>query len=164
MSDRFARRPGERTLEGPLSEDAALTFIGAIRSDWRLDDCPKNLRQSRDRGGGNPRLEIAAPFRPGLEGLSAGDALVLVYWMDRAPRDLIRQKPRHRDTPAGTFALRSPARPNPLALAVVRCLSLDVDTGVVRIDAIDAADGTPLVDIKPWLPSVDVLPAPDPVS
>lgn len=158
MSDRFAPRPGELRLTAALGPDATLAFIGTIRSDWRLEDCPKNLRQARERGGGNARLELAAPFRAGLEGLAPGDALVLLYWMDQAPRDLIRQHPRHRDAPAGTFALRSPARPNPIALAVVRCVALDMAAGVLGIDAIDAVDGTPILDIKPWLPSVDLLP------
>ena len=151
-------RPGEQPLPGPLPADATLAFIGTIRSDWAPGACPRNLRQAREGGGGNARLEIAAPFRPGLEGLAPGDGLILLYWMDRARRDLIRQHPGHRDAPAGTFALRSPVRPNPVAMAVVRCQSIDPGAGIVGIDAIDAMDGTPLLDIKPYLPSVDVLP------
>ena len=55
----------------------------------------------------------------------------------------------------GTFALRSPARPNPVALAVVKLLDVDQASGVVRIDAIDCVDGTPLIDLKPWFASID---------
>ena len=152
------KRPGEQALEAPLGADATLTFIGIIRSDWAAGDCPKNLTQARARGGGNARAELAPPFRPGLEGLAPGDGLVLLYWMDRARRDLIRQHPGHRPAPVGTFALRSPVRPNPVAMAVVRCQGIDAAAGVVRVDAIDALDGTPLLDIKPYLPGVDQLP------
>jgi tRNA (Thr-GGU) A37 N-methylase len=53
------------------------------------------------------------------------------------------------------FALRSPVRPNPIALAVVRVLGVDQERGLVGIDAIDCLDGTPLIDIKPWLASID---------
>ncbi|MCC5984629.1 MAG: SAM-dependent methyltransferase [Rhodobacteraceae bacterium] len=158
MRDRFAPRPGELRLSAKAQADATLSFVGTIRSDWRLDDCPKNLRRARERSGGNARLEILPPYRPALSGLAPGDGLVLLYWMSHAPRDLLRQHPRHRDAPAGTFALRSPARPNPIALAAVRCVALDIAAGVVGVDAIDAVDGTPLLDIKPWLPTVDIPP------
>jgi tRNA (adenine37-N6)-methyltransferase len=56
------------------------------------------------------------------------------------------------------FGLRSPLRPNPIALAVVRLLGIDAATGRIEIDAIDCLDGTPLLDIKPYLPSVDAVP------
>ena len=151
-------KPGELRLEGALPADATLAFIGRIRSDWRPGDCPSNLRIARERGGGGARLEIDAPFRPALEGLQPGTGLVVLYWLDRARRDLLRQHPRHRDAPVGTFALRSPVRPNPVALAAVRCTALDIARGVVELDAIDALDDTPVLDIKPWLASVDVLP------
>jgi tRNA (Thr-GGU) A37 N-methylase len=78
--------------------------------------------------------------------------------MDAARRDLIVQSPAHRDGPTGTFALRSPARPNPIALAVTRLLAIQADSGTLTIDAIDAFDGTPVLDIKPWLASVDIPP------
>ena len=80
----------------------------------------------------------------------------LLYWVDRGERDLIVQTPAHADGPRGTFALRSPVRPNPIALATV--LITGIDGAVVEIDAIDAFDGTPLLDIKPWIETVDVPP------
>lgn len=86
--------------------------------------------------------------------------MIVLYWMAGAPRDLAVQAPAHRDAPVGTFALRSPARPNPVALAVVRLLAIDIEAGWLELDAIDAFDGTPVLDFKPWLPSVDILPEP----
>jgi tRNA (Thr-GGU) A37 N-methylase len=76
--------------------------------------------------------------------------------VDRGQRDLLVQSPRRADGPRGTFALRSPVRPNPIALATVVITGLD--RNVVEIDAIDAFDGTPILDIKPWLSTVDVPP------
>lgn len=152
-------RPGERTLKTGfvLSDGMGLAIIGQIRSPWSNGNCPKNLREARARGGPFA-VEIAPAYREGMLGLSVGDPVVLLYWMSGARRDLIVQAPAHRDCPTGTFALRSPARPNPVALAVVRLLSVDPASGVLQIDAIDAFDGTPVLDIKPWLASVDVPP------
>jgi tRNA-Thr(GGU) m(6)t(6)A37 methyltransferase TsaA len=150
-------RRGEVTLDCDLvpQGDLTLTVIGHIRSPWSKGSCPKNLREARANGGGFS-IEIAAPYRPGLAGLTAGDAIVVLYWMDAARRDLIVQSPTHRDGPVGTFALRSPARPNPIAMAVVILKEIDMASGVLQIDTIDAFDGTPVLDIKPWLASVDV--------
>ncbi len=155
---RFERRAGERWLDEALPRDAEVSFIGQIESPWRLEDCPKNLRQARARGHHPAHLQISAALRPALEGLAVGDAIVLLYWMAQAPRDLLRQTPRHRPEGRGTFALRSPARPNPIGMGVVRIEAIDPAAGRIRVDAIDAIDGTPLVDIKPWLPSVDQPP------
>jgi tRNA (Thr-GGU) A37 N-methylase len=78
--------------------------------------------------------------------------------MNEARRDLVVQQPRHRDEPAGVFSLRSPVRPNPVAMGLVRVTSIDAENGIIGIDATDARDGTPLVDIKPYLPTVDQPP------
>jgi tRNA (adenine37-N6)-methyltransferase len=158
MTSRFDMRPGEERLQSALQDNAQITFIGHIESPWQLENCPKNLRQAREREGGNAVLHIAPEFCPGLEGIEPGDALVLLYWMSKAPRDLIRQVPRHRESGTGTFNLRSPARPNPIGMGVVKVLEIDTKAGTVRIDAIDAIDGTPLVDIKPYMPLADTVP------
>jgi hypothetical protein len=101
-------RPGEVTLDRDLvpQGDMTLKAIGRIRSPWSKGNCPKNLREARAQRGGFS-IEIDAPFRPGLAGLTAGGAIVVLYWMDAARRDLIVQSPAHRDGPVGTFALRS---------------------------------------------------------
>lgn len=149
-------RPGEVSRPWTPAEraDATLTFIGRLRSPWRKGNCPRNLREARDRGGAFS-AEIDPEWQPALAGLAAGDAVIILYWMGGARRDLLVQAPTHRRSPAGTFALRSPARPNPIALAVTRIVALDPTAGVLTLDAIDAFDGTPILDIKPWLPGVD---------
>lgn len=152
-------RDGEiRSLRDPAVEagDARVVFIGRIRSPWsERSECPKNMRQAREKAAGNCQLEINEAWRPGLAGLAAGDYLHILYWMHQARRDIVVQKPRHRGTPAGVFSLRSPVRPNPVAMALVKITSLDIEAGIIGIDTTDALDQTPLVDLKPYLPSID---------
>jgi tRNA-Thr(GGU) m(6)t(6)A37 methyltransferase TsaA len=138
--------------------DAKLVFIGRARTPWATrEDCPKNLRQARERGG-KAWLEIDPAWRTGLRDLSAGEAIVVLTWFDRARRDLLVQAPRHRETPAGVFSIRSPVRPNPIGLHIVRLVSCDAATGLLEVDALDCLDGTPVLDLKPWRPNVDVPP------
>lgn len=162
-SDRHPARPGERALphDPGLCADATLAFIGRLRTPWRAGACPKNIAAARETARATGRgawLELEPAYRPGLQGLAPGMALVVLYWLGEARRDLIVQAPRHRDGPAGVFALRSPVRPNPIGLATVLCTRLDADAGVVEVDALDAFDGTPLLDIKPWIGRVDSPP------
>ncbi|MEM9393643.1 MAG: tRNA (N6-threonylcarbamoyladenosine(37)-N6)-methyltransferase TrmO [Pseudomonadota bacterium] len=154
-------RPGEILLPFDPADrgDAQVHFIGTIRSPWTKDTCPKNIGRARETG--QPALiELRKDFGIGLQGLAIGQPIVLLYWMDQADRNIILQRPRHTDGPRGVFALRSPARPNPIAMCTVRITSLDAEAGQIGIDAIDVFDGTPLVDLKPWLETVDIPPAP----
>lgn len=156
-----AIREGEQSLQADpaaMSPDAGLVFIGSVRSPWtERSTCPKNMREARETG--RPAwVDLAAPYRGGLLGLTAPRTIVLLSWLHGARRDLIVQAPRHAPEPRGTFALRSPVRPNPIGLHVVRLLGID-DTGSrLDIDAIDVLDGTPLLDIKPYFRSTDVDP------
>lgn len=151
-------RPGEVVAAiDPASarQDAGLVFIGQVRTPWcDPASCPKNLSEARTRGG-TATIVLDEAWRQGLEGLETGARMIVLYWMDRARRDLIVQHPRHRGEPRGVFLLRSPLRPNPIALAVVEVLALDQAEGRVEIDAIDCLDGTPVLDLKPYLPRVD---------
>lgn len=152
----FEKREGEVSLpfDPAEVEGPTVAFIGKIHSPWQKDTAPHNLTQARERGG-EFHVQLEADYRPALTGLSEGDKIILLYWMDQARRDLVLQAPRHSKGPRGTFSLRSPVRPNPIALAVVSITSLDIDAGRIGIDAIDCFDGTPLVDIKPWIARVD---------
>jgi tRNA (Thr-GGU) A37 N-methylase len=76
--------------------------------------------------------------------------------MDQARRDLVLQAPRHFAEPHGTFALRSPARPNPIALSVARLVRIEDNR--LTVVGIDCLDGTPLLDIKPYFASTDSAP------
>lgn len=153
----FPRRPGEERfrLDPADADDGRLAFVGRIRSPWTTrGDCPKNLRQARERRR-PAAVEIHEPFRPALAGLAEGDWVFLLTWLDRTRRDLAVQTPKHADKPRGTFSLRSPVRPNPIGLHLVRIVSLEAAGGDMVIDAIDVLDGTPLLDIKPYIDTTD---------
>ena len=157
----FEAREGEiRLAEDPasLTPDGGVIFIGRIRSAWlKREDCPKNMAAARATGM-RGTIEIDAAYPPGLEGLAGTSHLAVLTWLHFAPRNLIVQNPRHATEPKGVFALRSPARPNPIGLHVVRPLSIDMAAGLITIDGIDVLDGTPLIDIKPYFASIDAFP------
>ena len=152
------KRPGEVQLAvdpATAVPDAGVVFIGHIESPWKVRaDCPRNLRRAREHGL-PATLVVDEPYRPGLAGLEPGAWIFALYWMHGARRDLVVQHPRLAERASGVFSLRSPVRPNPLALGLVRILAIDPAAGRIDIDATDALDGTPLVDIKPWIATVD---------
>jgi tRNA-Thr(GGU) m(6)t(6)A37 methyltransferase TsaA len=154
-------RDGERHLALDPADapgDARIVFIGQVRSPWTSrEECPKNMREARETGR-PASVEVAEAFRPGLDGLERASHVVILSWFDRAARNLIVQKPRHAPRASGTFALRSPVRPNPIGMHVARLVSLDREAGILEIDAIDLLDGTPVVDLKPYFASIDSFP------
>lgn len=145
-------RPGEIAVTLPDTFDAGLYFIGRIRTPWaERGDCPKNARGS----DAVCTIELDPRYAAGLDGVAGCSHLVILYFMDRARRDLIVQAPRHAER-RGTFALRSPVRPNPIAMSVVRLVGIDGTT--LKVVGLDCLDGTPLVDLKPYFASVDSVP------
>ena len=154
-------RPGEvRSSIDPANEagDARLVFIGRARTPWtNRDECPKNIREARELGR-PARIEIEPEWRPGLRDLRAGETIIVLTWMDQARRDLVVQAPRHRPAPTSVFSIRSPVRPNPIGLSVVRLVACDSGAGILEVDALDCLDGTPVLDLKPWRKGVDVPP------
>lgn len=139
-----ATRPGETEQPLPERRDAHLVFIGRLRTPFTTrDQCP---RQGDAENGPVCRVEVETPWWPALAGVESFSHLDLLYWMHEARRDLVTQTPRD-GRPLGTFALRSPVRPNPIALSRVALLGVEGNTLLVR--GLDCLDGTPLVDIKP---------------
>ena len=149
----FGVRDGEVAVELPKQPDAGVYFIGRIRTPWKeRKNCPKNARES----DAVCTVELDPRWREGLKDVATCSHLVLLYWMDKSPRNLVLQVPGHYGAQHGTFALRSPARPNPIALSVVRLLRVEGDT--LSVTGLDCLDGTPLLDIKPYFASTDSVP------
>ena len=137
-------RAGEVAVEPPPPTDAGLVFIGRIRTPWtqRLT-CPRQGRED----GPTCRIEIHEPWVAALAGIEAYARLEVLYWLHQSRRDLVRQSPRNDGTTRGTFALRTPVRPNPIGTAIVRLLAVEGSTLLVR--GLDCLDDTPLIDLKP---------------
>jgi tRNA-Thr(GGU) m(6)t(6)A37 methyltransferase TsaA len=153
MADQSDVRPNEVGIELPGAFDAGVYFIGRIRTPFKTrDDCPKSTAQTHAVG----RVEIDQRYAPGLKDLTFYSHVLLLYWMHQARRDLIEQVPRHLGHARGTFALRSPVRPNPIALVVAELIGIEGPTLTVR--NVDCVDGTPLLDIKPYFASTDSFP------
>lgn len=138
-------RPGETIIALPEAFDASIYFIGRIRTPWHeRGECP---RQGDRDAGPECRIEIDPPWRGALAGIARCKELQILYWMNFARRDLVLQVPRSRNEASGTFALRSPARPNPIASSLVTLLG--VEANVLIVKGLDCLDNTPLVDVKP---------------
>lgn len=153
MANESDIRPGERTIELPGTYDAGVYFIGRIRTPFKSRaECPKSSAQSKAEG----RVEVDARYAAGLADLGRHSHAWLLYWMHEARRDLIIQVPGYLGYPRGTFALRSPVRPNPIALACVEILC--ADGAILTVRGVDCIDGTPLLDIKPYFASTDSHP------
>ena len=148
----FGIRDGEIAIELPDHFDASLYYIGRIRTPWRRrEECPKNARESE----AVCTIELDPRWASGLTGVESCSHLVVLYWMNRSRRDLVLQVPRTYGIGRGTFALRSPARPNPIAMSVARLVR--VDGTRLSVVGLDCLDNTPLLDIKPYFPSTDAV-------
>jgi tRNA-Thr(GGU) m(6)t(6)A37 methyltransferase TsaA len=135
-----------RLLQGKRGD--RLRPLGAIRSVLRSRrEAPKQGVE----GAPDAWLEMHPWAARGLQGLAVGDEVIVITWLHRARRDVLRVHPRSdpRNPLTGVFATRSPDRPNPLGLHPV--LVRAIDGRRLRIGPIEAIDGTPVVDIKPVL-------------
>lgn len=128
-----------------------LRVIGSVSSP--LTD-PEAAPKQGDEGAPEAILEISAQFARGLEGVAPEDEVFVLTWLDRADREVLSVHPRddHSNPETGVFATRSADRPNPIGLHRVRVL--EVDGQRLRVDALEAVDGTPVLDVKPVLGEV----------
>ena len=141
-----------------MEPSAGLVYIGHVRSPWTdRADCPKNMVQARERQK-TAEVLVDPAWRSALKGLSRYSHAILLVWLDQSERNLVIQNPAHADQPTGTFSLRSPVRPNPIGLEFVQLLEIDEKNGVIKVDAVDCLDNTPLIDIKPYFASTDAIP------
>jgi tRNA-Thr(GGU) m(6)t(6)A37 methyltransferase TsaA len=148
----FGIREGEIAVELPAQYDASLYFIGRIRTPWTdRESCPKNAGESEAVCS----IEVDPRWAPALAGVESCTHIIVLYWMQRSRRDLVVQVPRHYGVGRGTFALRSPARPNPIALSVARLIG--VSDSRLSVVGLDCLDRTPLLDIKPYFASTDAV-------
>lgn len=96
---------------------------------------------------------IEPDYAPGLDDIDGFSHLLLIYVFDRAPPAALRLKPFLDDVARGVFATRAPTRPNPIGLSLVRLLRREGN--VLHIAGVDILDGTPVLDIKPYIPQLN---------
>lgn len=122
-----------------------LRIIGIVHSDINsLDEAPKGYSESNRSG----TLEISAEFEAGLEGIEAGQTVVVLFWLHRSARDILKVHPRgDRKRPLrGVFSTRSPVRPNPIGISELEVVA--VNGNRIQVRKLDMLDQTPIIDIK----------------
>lgn len=125
--------------------------IGVIHSPFNNpSDTP--IQSSRSRAAGE--IEVYPEFQEGLQDIEGLSHLILLYVFHLSTGYALRVRPFLDLEMRGLFATRYPARPNPIGISVVRVLALRGN--VLEIEGVDVLDGTPLLDIKPYLPDFDV--------
>ncbi len=133
-----------------------LQRIGSLITPFETRaQCPRNGRQISPPPLCHAQIDEA--FRPGLQGLDGFSHLILLYWMHEATEVALSFIPPFDSTPRGVFATRAPARPNPIALSVVRFDGMEAD-GRLRVFNLDCINGTVLLDVKPYLATTDSEP------
>ena len=128
--------------------------IGIINSPYQSKaDTPRQGRYSDKIS----TITVFDDFVEGLDGLDNTEHLIILYWQDRAERDKLKVVPHGKTKLRGVFSTRAPVRPNPIGFCLVKLVS--VDNNVLTVKWLDAMDGSPLLDIKPFwkidLPDID---------
>jgi len=125
--------------------DYTLQPIGILHCDLiNREHTPKNYDESMHVG----TIEIYPEYIEGLKGVQKGDTIVVLFWLDRADRSVLRVHPRgNMSKPKlGVFSTRSPVRPNPVAVSEL--LVQDINENILTVRGLDILDSTPVIDIK----------------
>lgn len=122
--------------------------IGGVESS--LTD-PGSAPKQGDEGGRDAWLALDPAVVDGIDGMRAGDRVIVITWLDRAQRDILRVHPRDDVTNPvrGVFTTRSADRPNPIGLHEVEVIAIEGRR--VHVRPLEAVDGTPVIDVKPVL-------------
>jgi tRNA-Thr(GGU) m(6)t(6)A37 methyltransferase TsaA len=135
-----------------VDSDICFEPIGVIRSGFTSVDEPPKQAAFADSATG--RIELEEEYVAGLSDIDGFSHVILIYHLHQVGENVpLLLKPFAEDTERGVFATRAPRRPNPIGMSVVQLNS--VEESVLTVGGIDVIDGTPLLDIKPFVPTVD---------
>jgi tRNA-Thr(GGU) m(6)t(6)A37 methyltransferase TsaA len=138
--------------ETSINREITFTPIGVIHSPFKKPKgTPIQPGAARDVEG---TAVIFDPYREGLKDIDGFSHLILIYYFHLATGSSLIAKPFLDEESHGIFAVRAPGRPNPIGLSVVRLCA--VEDGRLHLQDVDIVDGTPLLDIKPYVPEFDV--------
>ena len=138
-------------LQERTTEPVNFTPIGIIHTEHTIQE--KTPIQPIYAVGCPGRLVLEPEFVEGLMDIEGFSHLYLIYDLDRAGEPKLLVKPFLQDTPHGVFATRSPRRPNPIGLSIVRLIRRE--GGTLFLEDVDILDGTPVLDIKPYTARFD---------
>ena len=139
----------------------ALLFCALWQSESMADEFVIRPIGKVVQSGNKTFLEVFPPYLDALLGITDFSHVLVFYWFDRndtpEKRSTLQVHPRRDKTNPlrGVFATRSPARPNLIGLSI--CKIKSVDNGRILVDAIDAFDQTPIIDLKPYIPGNDCV-------
>ena len=134
--------------------DITFQAIGLICSPFKdLEGMPI---QSASKASGPGKVEIFPEYQEGLKDLDGFSHIILLYHMHATREQALTVTPFLDTSPRGIFATRAPTRPNPIGLSIVKLIR--VEGGVLYVDDLDVLDGTPLLDLKPYVPEFDHRP------
>ena len=137
--------------QSATAQEIRLKPIGIIRTPFpKPTGTP--VQPSRS-GGAEGKVEVFPEYADGLKDLDGFERIWLIYWFDRAPEPRLLVTPFLDDQKRGVFATRAPTRPNAIGMSPVRLLKVAGRT--LKVADVDIVDGTPLIDIKPYLSEVD---------
>ena len=126
--------------------------IGVIHSPFKE---PKGTPiQPEGARGIDGTVEVFREYAEGLKDLEGFSHIILIYHFHLSKGASLTAKPFMDNQPRGVFAMRGPSRPNPIGISVVRFVR--IENSILHIQDVDIVDGTPLLDIKPYVPRFDV--------
>lgn len=129
-----------------------LNQIGVIKSPYKnRANIPRQGRLSEETS----EIIVFEDYTDGLESIERYEYLLVLYWLDKAERDRLKATPPGDSKERGVFSIRSPARPNPIALCLVKILKIEGNS--IFVKWLDALDGSPLLDIKPFVKGIDCV-------
>lgn len=136
-----------------MKEMIELTPIGIIHSPFTgRGQAPRQGRECTE----TMQIEIYPQYAPGLGTMNGISHIWVLYWMDKAERDILFAKRSDWNEARPVFTIRSPARPNPIALSIGKIL--EIKDNIITVTGIEALDGSPVIDIKPYVPGLDCIP------
>lgn len=139
--------------ENNFDTNLILKPVGTVHSNYEsMNDAPFQGRFAAEEAV----LEIKKEYEEGLKDIETNKRLIVLYWADKAKRETLRTRTPWGPEVRGVFSCRSPSRPNPISICVVELIGRDSNRLTVK--GLDAVDGSPVLDIKPYSAKIDSVP------
>jgi tRNA-Thr(GGU) m(6)t(6)A37 methyltransferase TsaA len=152
------------TIDAKEAKELVVRPIGFVKSPFKEKaEAPRQAVLARARtheneSDGSATIHLNVAYRDALDDLAGFDRIWVIFWFDQAEGWRPKVLPPRSEEKRGVFATRSPHRPNPIGMSAVRLNRVDTDACILHVSEIDLIDGTPVLDIKPYIPYADAFP------